>query len=133
VGTPGESYLDRYFLFRTKRVSIFLHRFWSSDPDELHCHPWNNASFLLAGCYVEEHHDGTLSLRSAGDFVARSAREMHRISIDPAHSGRVWSLFFHGKRFRKWGFLTQPPEWKMDESYDKKSPLKGRFFPRPPR
>ena len=35
------AYLKRHFIFQSKYLTIFLHQFWASDPDDVHDHPWN--------------------------------------------------------------------------------------------
>ena len=49
----NEPYLERYYLFLKDRVTfpfnIFLHKFYKSDPDDLHDHPWNYITFIVKG------------------------------------------------------------------------------------
>ncbi len=100
-------YLDRYFIFRTGLVSKFLHRYWASDEEGVHCHPWANISIPLVNGFWEHHHDGTRTFRRPWRPVFRSARELHRIVLEPGTEGRVWSLFIKFRRVREWGFADE--------------------------
>lgn len=121
-------YLDRYFIFKLGRLEVYLHRFWESDEDGVHCHPFNNFSLVLTGGYNERHHDGKVTWRKAGSIIFRTAREMHRIEVPEELKGKVWSLFIHGKRFRTWGFL-QAKSFTFSE-ITKVPVTEGVFFPK---
>ncbi len=122
----NELYLMRYHIFRCRWLNIYLHNFWLSDEEDLHCHPWHSVSILLCGAYVEYHHDGTVTNRYAGDIWWRSARELHRIVLWAP--GTTWSLFIHGRRTREWGFL-RPGGWEAADNSGYKR-LTGILFPR---
>jgi len=47
-------YLERFYIISTSWLGVYLHRFWASDDDGLHDHPWNSISILLKGGYYEE-------------------------------------------------------------------------------
>lgn len=104
-----EDYLERYYLFLKDRntfpFNIFLHKFLKSDPDDLHDHPWNYRTLILAGGYWEYSRDGTK--RWCGPFTFRTslATSYHRIELDEKVP-YCWTLFIPGKKVREWGFLT---------------------------
>lgn len=122
----NELYFDRFYLFRSEKFAIVLHKFYSSDK-YLHCHPWNNASFVLTGGYNEERFDGTTIFYKPGSFSFRQAEVFHKIS--KVHEpGKTWSLFITGPRKRIWGQIKEnkwiPITARLDEG------LVGYVFPR---
>jgi hypothetical protein len=135
-----EKYLSRGYIFRSKYFGLFLHQFWSSDPDHPHDHPWANLTFVLSGGYHEFNVDGTSKWRGRGHLKLRQAQLFHRIAIGPHSAGSNWTLFAHFKRTRRWGFLTNEG-WLGAKDYgDKYScpveeegvdyEIRGRLFPR---
>lgn len=109
-----EDYLERFYLLSTSWLGIYLHRFWASDDDGLHDHPWNSISILLSGCYFEEEPErqgvpyGPTIIRRRSPMhpplKVRSRYDSHRITIDKENPG-AWSLFIRfGFKRRKWGF-----------------------------
>jgi hypothetical protein len=127
-------YLSRYFLLRMKALGIFLHRFWTSDPQgsdgsRFHCHPWHNISIVLAGGYWENQIDGTRQWRYPGSVVFRSAEAFHWIELPDEMRGKTLTIFIRFRRYRDWGFLD-PSVWKKHESSASESQLNGIFFPR---
>ena len=134
----GEDYLERYFIYRGPKFSIYLHRVWDSDDDYLHDHPWRNMSWILKGGYREHFVDGTYLDRKKGDKVFRDPRSLHRLELfEDAEPGSTWSLFLKWERVRDWGFLT-PSGWvaardyteQPVEVYGRDFIFKGRFFPK---
>ena len=103
----GDRYLERYFLFRFWRFTFYLHRFLASDPGpETHNHPWHSISVILSGGYVEERRYGSeihTFIRYPGRVNLIWAETFHRVIIPAGHE--CWTLFIHGKRFARWGFL----------------------------
>jgi hypothetical protein len=109
-----ENYLERFYILSTPWLGIYLHRFWASDDDGLHDHPWNSISILLDGVYHEEEPErqnvpyGPTVVRRRSPlhplFKIRSRYAAHRITIDEEKPG-AWSLFIRfGFKRRKWGF-----------------------------
>lgn len=99
-----DPYMERWHLLRKNQLSgienIYLHRFVRSDPEDLHDHPWANASILLSGGYTEHGGHG-FWVRHPGDIVIRGAEVRHAIiEVDP---GTI-SLFITGPKVRDWGF-----------------------------
>ena len=137
IKRDGKDYLERYFLFRAFGHDVYLHCFWTSDPDDCHDHPYDNNSFLLKGGYREYYLDGSFKDRVAGDWIHRQAEVAHRIEVVPGTEGKVWSLFHKGRRRRDWGFHTKKG-WMDASEYDREPTdvygrdfiYKGRLFPR---
>ncbi len=104
ISRHGKPYLERAFIVSKSAYNdaTFLHVFRDSDLDGLHDHPWPWERLILKGSYWEEHHDGTRDLCGPGHYVSRSARELHRVEVE---DGPVWTIFRHGPRERRWGFL----------------------------
>jgi hypothetical protein len=107
-GVRREPYMERWHLLRKNPQSgienIYLHRFIRDDTEDLHDHPWANASCVLHGKYVEQSWslDGRRTdTRSAGDIVMRSAEERH--AITGIEVGTI-TLFVTGPKVREWGF-----------------------------
>ena len=115
-------YLERYYLFLKDRknfpFNIFVHKFLSSDPDDLHDHPWGFISIPLYPGYYEHTINGRYW---RGPFNVRLAKatSLHRIEIGPENY--CWTLFIPFKRIREWGFQTKNG-WIHNEKYltDKK-------------
>lgn len=141
----GKPYLERFYIFHSKRLAVMIHKFYASDPDEPHDHPWNWASYVLRGCYTEHSVDGTKIYRHPGSFIYRKAGEFHRVEVDDywakptsdGPGGFTTTLFFTGKRRRNWGFL-RGDKWLPAEGYDRQPVdvagrdfvIEGHFFPR---
>lgn len=128
------NYLGRFFLFRIHRVcGVFLHCFYSSDPEGVHDHPWPSGGIILKGGYYEQRHDGTIHWRGPGTIRwYRPANELHRVILEHPHSGgEVWTIFWYGKRCRDWGWLEKDGTWtrSADNDFVAKEPLIGRIFP----
>ena len=131
-GRSGEPvpYMERYYLLRIGGWALFLHRFWASDPEQPHCHPWNNVKMILAGFYYEMGADGIYHQRTAWRPTYRSAEVFHRVVIPQAMEGKVWTLFAHGRRFREWGWLDGK-RWVPSPANQRDSvEYRGRLFPR---
>ena len=123
-------YLERFFIFRLPgRGGLFLHKFHMSDPEEPHDHPWNSGGIVLSGLYWEKSLDGRVHERNAGYIRwCRSAGELHRVILPPTY--KPWTLFWHGKRIREWGWL-EGAKWVRSPDNDivQKAPMKGWVFP----
>jgi hypothetical protein len=110
-GHDGQPKLHRHYLIGTgKTFGVFLHHFVSSDaPTELHDHPWSWAvSLVLRGGYVEERRrrdDPTLTRRwlGVGRVNLLVPGTFHRVEL--AGGRPAWTLFVHGAKVRRWGFL----------------------------
>jgi hypothetical protein len=137
LGEPGglKYFADQELRWWQKLLTwapcVYIHQFASSDTDdELHNHPWEAVSLILAGGYAEERRvesaafdsvDAWLRGRPAGykvvirDFKPGSINHLfadtfHKVTLLEAD---CWTLIVIGKRVQSWGF------W---------SPLTGRFL-----
>lgn len=114
-------YLERYFVGQWFGVTVYLHRFVSSDKERhLHNHPWTwGRAFVLAGGYDEEVVTD-LCPRMPFGCVTEYRRINWYNRVDGATFHRIdrpdpgtWTLFVHGPRqyikgVRKgWGFLER--------------------------
>lgn len=118
-GDDGEPYMVRYFLGRPGKTRFFLHNFLGSDPERgLHDHPWWwSVGIPLVGRYGEERLDwgwGLCGVSLPRFRIVKRFRPnvilgstFHRIIIHREMRGRVWTFFAHGKRSKRWGFLTR--------------------------
>jgi hypothetical protein len=112
---PGttERYMTRYYVLRTRWLGIYIHRFWSSDPDGFHDHPWAAVTRVLHGNYIEWFLDGSFAIQSPrSGWRFMSARTFHRVMLNPKLSGRTWTLFVRFKRRRLWGFVSENTYWR---------------------
>lgn len=54
VNCDRDVYLHRWYVFRSKPVSLFIHKFVRSDEDRaLHCHPWDFLVIPIWRGYIE--------------------------------------------------------------------------------
>jgi hypothetical protein len=99
----GDDYMRRWWVFpHNPWCNVYLHDIRKSDDDRaFHDHPWMNTSFLIEGSYLEHTPQGVFH-RKAGDYVIRSAQQMHRLEVLPGTS--AISLFITGPKLREWGF-----------------------------
>jgi hypothetical protein len=114
--SPGEPYLERYFVAELFGFRVYLHRFVGCDGDEeTHDHPWNACSFVLAGQYEQ---DVTTGLSGALGVVneRQTVRWFSRIPSNLFHRivktvPETWTLFIHRPRVtvdgveKGWGWL----------------------------
>ena len=128
-----EPYLERYYVFLSDRTwfpfNVFLHKFLKSDPDDVHDHPWPNATLILKGGYYEWvpgfNDDGVKTCevrhwRGPGHFRVSSATSYHRIEL--CQGVDCWTLFMPGPKQRDWGFLVRN-QWVQWEQYLKQRAL----------
>lgn len=129
---PG--YMERYWLFQTRWLSCRLHVILRSDDDRaLHDHPWDYATVILRGGYVEvtrdpdawpltswvrSHWDSALQRRdwiAPGRVLFRRAESLHRLEIPNGQA--CLTLFFMRPPRRTWGFMT-PTGWVQWQDYE---------------
>jgi hypothetical protein len=103
IGGRVNPYLERWWIIpRNEQQNVYLHRILRNDDDRaLHDHPWENASYVIAGSYREITPDGTF-IRNPGDFVQRPATALHRLELIDGEP--CISLFTTGPKLREWGF-----------------------------
>jgi hypothetical protein len=100
-------YLERFYVLRMKWFNIYLHRFWASDSDiYLHQHPFCFGNLILKHGYDEVMVDDVYTRKPGYFKVWRDANELHRILLAPGTEGEVWTLFWRGKKFQRWGFMV---------------------------
>ncbi|KAG2374552.1 hypothetical protein C9374_010571 [Naegleria lovaniensis] len=127
---------------------LVLHRFVHSDPDRgYHDHPWQfGISLILSGSYREikvKHQTREIQERiyRAGSVNYFNGKDYHRVLLYPVvkfnvelnsqnrennertHNSNeeeeeVWTLFFHWKRVKHWGFLKQLDPMKEKECHE---------------
>jgi len=83
--------------------NIYLHKILLSDEPILHDHPWNWGTLILAGGYYEHTSDGTF-WRGPGNIRMHKSTDSHWLELKEGTP--CWTLFWHGKRTRTWGFIT---------------------------
>jgi hypothetical protein len=111
----GRRYMTRYYLARTRRYSVRLHRLWTSDPGrDLHDHPWDYTSCILSGGYRETTPDGTAEYQAPA-ILHRPAEWLHR--LDLLDGAPVWTLVATGPVRRTWGFSTAAG-WQAWHDYE---------------
>ena len=114
----NKSYLERYYIFLLNRkefpFNIFIHKFLSSDPDDLHDHPWNYRTLILAGGYWEYTKDDK-KWHGPGSYIYSDASRFHRIELDD-NIPYCWTLFIPGKQQREWGFKVND-KWIHNKEY----------------
>lgn len=115
----GDTYMTRFWLFNpyeedgTYRarhawcpVSVRIHMILRPDADrDLHDHPWNARTIILAGGYAEQRDDGALYVRRRGDTSALRFGDFHRITNVAKPRGAM-TLFITGRYRGTWGFLV---------------------------
>lgn len=121
-----DPYLHRWHLFRSRRFTVMLHKFYRSDEDRaLHCHPWSFITILLwrgyyehterrEECFCNPEH-GCWRCFGSGYCVVpvkkrkwplsilwRPAEWRHRVEL--VKGKPAWTLVIHFKRRREWGY-----------------------------
>ena len=122
-------YMHRW-IFSTPWGMLRLHHILRSDDDrDLHDHPADFASLILAGGYQEVVH-GKLAVNVYGPFsvVRRKAEDLHRIMLNKYFDHikdcevSAWTLVWMHPRRREWGFLKEDTgEWIHHDKYFKDS------------
>lgn len=117
---PTVPYLRRhYILFQDRRwkwqaINVVLHHFLRGDHDDaLHSHPWAWATLILTGGYWEHTPKGRF-WRGPGTIVFRLPGCCHRVELDP-NAGPVYTLFWMGPKWCKWGFCNPEQTWWIEE------------------
>jgi hypothetical protein len=104
----GSPRLHRYYLVGSGNTfGVFVHHFVASDEEwRMHNHPWRWAfALVLAGGYREWRlgADGRQRSRWLGRGRVNLVGGFHRVEL----AGRpAWTLFVHGPKIRRWGFLN---------------------------
>lgn len=104
----GRPYMHRYYLRHDPKNGDvrFHHILESDDARALHDHPWDFASLILTGAYLEHTAQGA-TLYRAPALITRPATLAHRLELA---DGPVWTYVITGRIRRRWGFHT-PTGW----------------------
>jgi hypothetical protein len=101
----GEVYLRRWFLFRSRRFSVYLHKICLPDKDaDLHDHPWDFTTYCIKGRYADIGKD-TIDVVMAGEKRVRKAEHAHIVVVDP--KAPAWTLVCRGRYRRAWYYHTR--------------------------
>ena len=106
TGNDSTVYMRRWF-FWCPWFGIRVHNILRSDHDRhMHDHPWDFASLILSGYYVEHNPDRSNSPNVFRRFsvVRHKAEDLHRLELT---DGPVWTLVITGPKRKSWGFMTE--------------------------
>lgn len=115
----GSLYMARFWLLRTRWLSVRLHHIATADLDRhFHDHPWSFVSLVLRGgyrearpaaidpCFIDgetEVERAIVRVRNAGSVALRRATDRHRVTgVMP----ETWTLVVMGPKRQWWGFYT---------------------------
>lgn len=106
-------YLYRWYVIRTSRLGVFIHRFVRSDEDRaLHDHPW---AFIVIPIWrgYREHNDRGVT-RVLPILGTRMRKATYRPRVELIDGRQAWSLFFRFRYVRLWGFWPKAGfvDWK---------------------
>ena len=103
VNCEREPYLHRWYLIRTARIGVFIHKFIRSDEDRaLHDHPWNFLALPIWRGYFEHSQFGRRRIWPLLGMRFRKAEYRHRVEL--IQNRPAWSLFIRFRERRTWGF-----------------------------
>lgn len=109
IGAGEETLAERLIIKRSPEGCIYMHRWYTSDPDSLHDHPWDSVSVIIDTGYWEVTPAGRF-WRKPGDITFRKATDLHRVELETAlkypKAAHPLSLFITGPEVREWGFHT---------------------------
>ena len=98
----GILHFQRYAIFESKFLSIYIHTFTQPDKDNYeHDHPWNFLLLILKGGYIEQSNN-IKYIRNPG-FI-KFIRGEHRHKIIELNRKKSISIAICGKRKREWGY-----------------------------
>lgn len=113
IGPADDPKVHRWFVIpRNPFANVYIHKFFRSDPEVPHDHPWDNRTIVLRGEYDETivYNERCITTRRvAGDIVERYASKAHRIILPPEAPPTI-TLFLTGPIIRDWGFHC-PQGW----------------------
>ena len=90
----GKVHFERWAIFETKWLSLYLHRIHEPDQDHLHSHPWKFVSLILKGSYEE-------TLSDSEGNVVESIKSPGKVTWFPLHL------------FHKIAKVTKAPCWTL--------------------
>ncbi len=110
LSVDGCPKVHRYRLIgRGNDFGVYLHHFVASDEIwRMHDHPWRWAfAVVLAGGYREwrRTREGRSTSRwlGPGSINVLGGHDFHRVEIPDGQP--AWTLFVHGPKIRRWGYL----------------------------
>lgn len=127
---PEDVYLIRYFLFRTKYLSCYIHRFLRSDIDDPHDHPFHFLGYVVSGGYKEIRYDNATAedqsettylleweeVRMVGKWGWRNAHNtIHKVLVDKPRTlaekkDAPLTFILRGPYIRDWFFYKMSDE-----------------------
>lgn len=133
-------YLMRWY-WNFKFFTFKIHKFYLSDDDCLHDHPWNFVSIILTTGYYEwqeapfdynypDQEKGKREileiekygnkkvfkrLYKPGSILFRKSTDTHRVELIDGKT--AWTIVFTGPRLRKWGFRDKNWIWHYWREY----------------
>lgn len=109
--SEGVIHFLRYRLISTPWFKLYLHKICRSDEDNhMHDHPWNFASLILSGSYLEKYFvagnwgEEIERVRKPGNMVRHHHTDVHKLSLSTPF---VWTLVFASGKVQPWGYQTQ--------------------------
>jgi hypothetical protein len=107
VNCDHDPFMYRWYVLRTKWVSVFIHKFVRDDEDRaLHDHPWAFLVIPIWRGYVEHCERKRIPharrVRPLLGMRLRRATYRHRVVLIGGKP--AWSVFIHFRRWREWGF-----------------------------
>ena len=110
----GEIHFRRWRIFETPWLRLYVHQILKADEDMFeHTHPWNLATLILRGSYVE-FSQGAITLRRPGHFAYRKHDVPHKIG---AVNQPTWTLALAIGSRKKWGYKMSEGVIIDNESY----------------
>ena len=76
----GDYHLDRWHVLEDRTRNVRVHCVRTSDPSDLHDHPWDYVTTLVHGSYVEVTEHGAVRY-SAPVTLVRPAEQAHRLEV----------------------------------------------------
>jgi hypothetical protein len=113
----GTLHFRRWALFETTYVSLYFHQIYRADEDpHLHNHPWNIATWILDGGYIETTEAGD-EVRREGSFAYRTRKQFHKIK--ELLKGRTCTLALCIGKRNDWGYKLEDGSVVSNEQYRK--------------
>ena len=109
----GELHFERFALIELPFFAIYIHKIHKSDKDKhLHCHPWNFATVVLKGSYLERYMSTDLfcenqevdRIKKPGSFSTASRNYFHK--IEEILDGPITTLFLTWGFHKNWNYLV---------------------------
>lgn len=101
-----ELYFERYAIFEIQNfASLYIHKIHKADKDKhTHTHPWNFASVVLKGSYIEIRDDNPLVFHTKTPGIFSIAGRSFCHKIHHIVDGPVTTLFFVWGKYKPWHY-----------------------------